>query len=36
MKNIYEEPKLDIIVYSTEEVISTSGDFNGEDDSLNP
>ena len=34
MKIIYEEPKLDIIVYSTEEVITTSGDFDGEDDTL--
>ena len=34
MKNIYEEPKLDIIVYSTEDVIATSGGFDGEDDSL--
>ena len=34
MKNIYEEPKLDIIVLSTEDVISTSGGFDGEDDTL--
>ena len=34
MKNIYEEPKLDIIVYSTEEVITTSGGFDGQDDTL--
>jgi hypothetical protein len=35
MKNIYEEPKLDIIVFSTEDIITTSGGFDGEDDTLN-
>ena len=34
MKKIYEEPKLDIIVFSTEDVITTSGGFDGEEDSL--
>ena len=34
MKKIYEEPKLDIIVFSTEDVLTTSGGFDGEDDSL--
>lgn len=34
MKNIYEEPKLDIIVFSTEDVLTTSGGFDGEDDPL--
>ena len=34
MKKIYEEPKLDIIVFSTEDVLTTSGGFDGEDDAL--
>ena len=34
MKKIYEEPKLDIIVFSTEDVLTTSGGFDGEDDTL--
>lgn len=34
MKNIYEEPMLDIIVFSTEDVLTTSGGFDGEDDTL--
>ena len=34
MKKIYEEAKLDIIVFSTEDVITTSGAFDGEDDLL--
>ena len=32
MKNIYEAPKLDIVVFSTKDVITTSGAFDGEDD----
>ena len=35
MKNIYEEPKLDIIVFSNQDIITTSGGFDGEDDTLN-
>ena len=34
MKNIYEEPKLELIVSGPEDVITTSGGFDGEDDPL--